>query len=62
MQFLIFAFSVGLIFLLNYLTKEMDLPNRFLRLLQFVKFAPILAFLVLLVLVFTSFHTKEAIR
>lgn len=52
MQFLIFACSVGLIFLINYLTRMMvktNLPTRFLRLLQFVKFAPILAFLVLLV-------------
>jgi hypothetical protein len=65
MQFLIFACSVGLIFLINYLTKMMvktNLPNRFVRLLQFVKIAPILAFLVLLVLVFTAFHTKEALR
>jgi hypothetical protein len=65
MQFLIFACSVGLIFLLNNMTKEMltrDLPNRLQRLLQFVKIAPILAFLVLLVLVLTTFHTKEGIR
>jgi hypothetical protein len=65
MNFLIFACSVGLIFLINLLTKEMvksNLPTRFLRLLQFVKFAPILAFLVLLVLVFTVFHTKESVR
>jgi putative copper export protein len=65
MNFLIFSCSLGLIFLINYLTKEMvksNLPTRFLRLLQFVKFAPILAFLVLLVLVLTTFHSKEAIR
>ncbi|WML54758.1 hypothetical protein RCG17_09280 [Neobacillus sp. PS3-12] len=65
MQFLIFACSVGMIFLINHQTKVMEksnMPKRLLRLLQFVKFAPILAFLVLMVLVFTTFHTKEGIR
>jgi hypothetical protein len=65
MQFLIFACSVGLIFLINHQTRVMvklNMPNRFLKLLQFVKFAPILAFLVLLVLVFTTFQTKQGIR
>ena len=68
MQFLFFALSVGFIFFIDYMTKAIGKTNlanfnkRFIGLLQFVKFAPIIALFVLLALVLTYFHTKEGIR
>ena len=65
MQFLFFALSVGFIFFIDYMTKAIGKTNlanfnkRFIRLLQFVKFAPIIALFVLLALVLTYFHQKK---
>jgi hypothetical protein len=47
------------------MTKSMltaTIHKRFFRLLRFVRIAPILAFVVLLVLVFSYFHTEASIR
>lgn len=63
-------FACGLVFI-SFITtvaqklNEKDsrpIHKRFLRLLQFVKVAPILAFLILVILVFTTLHTKPSIR
>lgn len=70
MPYFIFVFSLGLILFLVYMTNYMlkanliepMLKKRFYRLLQFVKMAPIIALLVLLVLVLAYFRTKEGIR
>ncbi|MDP4086289.1 MAG: hypothetical protein Q8934_16975 [Bacillota bacterium] len=70
MQYLIIAFSLLFIFFntiatRNFLTANQYISNfykRFFKLLQFVKFAPVIAFLVLLVLVLTYFHSKVEIR
>ena len=70
MQYIIFACSLVFIFFNNFVSKNLQTTNihtpnfkkRFFRLLQFVKFAPILALLVLIVLVATYFHSKAGIR
>lgn len=65
MSFLIFIWSAALIYMVLYMTKAMvktDVNYRYFRLLRFVRVAPILAFIVLLFLVLTYFHTKSGIR
>ncbi|WP_026575669.1 hypothetical protein [Bacillus sp. UNC438CL73TsuS30] len=70
MQYIIFACSLVFIFFNNAVTKKLLIENqntnhlkkRFFRLLQFVKFAPVIAFFVLLVLVLTYFHSNTGIR
>ncbi|WP_462409882.1 hypothetical protein [Neobacillus sp. Marseille-QA0830] len=70
MSYLIFACSLVLVLFIVYFTKNFSpenqstpgLQTRLLQLLQFVKFAPVLAFIILLVLVLTYFHTKMEIR
>ncbi|MFD4705772.1 hypothetical protein ACFWM3_12945 [Gottfriedia sp. NPDC058432] len=71
MQFLIFTCSLVFIYF-NYLvikddlfkanSKTVTLNNRFIRLINIVKFAPVIAFIILLVLVLFFFHTKSGIR
>ncbi|WP_088014154.1 hypothetical protein [Gottfriedia acidiceleris] len=68
MQFLIFTCSLVFIYF-NYSvakdlsnSKTVKLNNRFIRLINIVKFAPIIAFIILLVLVLVYFHTKSGIR
>lgn len=68
MYFLIFACSLLCLSFINYPTKTIlktnptNLNKRHLKMLQFVKFAPIISFLILFILVLTFFHTKEGIR
>lgn len=70
MQYIIFACSLVFIFFNNSVSKTLltankhtpNLNKRFFRLLQFVKFAPIIVFLVLFVLVLTYFQSKAGIR
>lgn len=70
MQYIIFACSLIFIFFNNFVSKNLQTTNihtpnlkkRFFRLLQFAKFAPLLAFLVIVVLVATYLHSKAEIR
>ncbi|MCM3293151.1 hypothetical protein M3661_23850 [Paenibacillus sp. MER 180] len=71
MMFLMLAISLGLLFLIHYLSNqkiqyEVNFPSskkRFIiKLLQFIKFAPVIALLVLLVLILSTLHTKAGIR
>lgn len=71
MMFFMLAISVGLIFFVHYITKQMfkyevnhlSSKKRFLiNLLQFVRFAPVIALLVIYILVLTTLHTKTGIR
>ncbi|OBY76427.1 hypothetical protein BBG47_27180 [Paenibacillus sp. KS1] len=71
MTFFMLAISVGFIFYIHYLSKQMfnneenhTTPSKSfaVKLLQFVKFAPIIALLILFVLVLTTLHTKPCIR
>ncbi|WP_439876377.1 hypothetical protein ACSLGG_14050 [Bacillus mycoides] len=71
MIFFMLAISVGLIFFVHYITKQMfkyevnhsSSKKRFLiNLLQFVRFAPLIVLLVIYILVLTTLHTKTGIR
>jgi hypothetical protein len=70
MQFIIFACSLVFIFFTNAVTNNLPLANqdtqelkkRFVRLLQFVKFTPVIAFMILLVLVIAYFQSNPVIR
>lgn len=71
MIFFMLAISVGLIFFVHYITKQMfkyevnDLisKKRFLiNLLRFVRIAPLIAVLVICILVLTTLHMKTGIR
>lgn len=70
MQLLIFIYSLVLMYFNYFVTKNVHrenqktykLNNRLVWLLKLVKFAPIIAFLILLVLVLIYFHTKAGIR
>ncbi|MFE6138304.1 hypothetical protein ABEY48_30105 [Bacillus mycoides] len=71
MLFFMLAISVGLIFFVHYITKQMfkyeanhlSSKKRFLiNLLQFVRFAPVIVLLVICILVLTTLHTKTGIR
>lgn len=71
MIFFMLAINVGFIFFIHYIKKQMfkyevNHPSSnkrfFINLLQFVKFAPLIALLVLFVLVLTTLHTKAGIR
>jgi hypothetical protein len=70
MQVILFTCSVGFIFFNHFVTKHAlsenqkayKLNNRMALLLKLVKFAPVLAFLILLGLVLFYFHTKAEIR
>ncbi|MEH7158938.1 hypothetical protein [Neobacillus drentensis] len=70
MQILIFTCSLVFIYFNRAMTKKLlksnqkkdKINNRFFKLLTLVKFAPILAFLILLGLVLLYFHSKAEIR
>ncbi|MDP4083125.1 MAG: hypothetical protein Q8934_00760 [Bacillota bacterium] len=70
MQLLIFTCSLVFIYFNNFVAKKLliedkktyKLNNRIFRLLKLVKFAPVIAFFILLVLVLINFHTKAGIR
>lgn len=71
MMFLMLALSLGLLFFIHYLSNqkiqyEVTLPSSkqkfIINLLQFVRIAPFIALLILLVLVVTTLHTKTGIR
>ncbi|EOP60272.1 hypothetical protein IKQ_06021 [Bacillus cereus VDM053] len=70
MMFFMLIINVCFIFFIHYITKSVfkygvNHPNsnkRYLNLLQFIKFAPLIALLVLFVLVLTTLHTKAGIR
>ncbi|UYX55113.1 MULTISPECIES: hypothetical protein [Bacillus] len=71
MIFFMLAISVGLIFFVHYITKQMfkyevnhsSSKKRFLiNLLQFVRFAPLIVLLVIYILVLITLHTKTGIR
>ena len=68
MQFLIFTCSLVFSYFNYSVAKDVPNPrtvklnNRFIRLINIVKFAPIIAFIILLVLVLFYFHTKSGIR
>ncbi|PEI32143.1 hypothetical protein [Bacillus pseudomycoides] len=70
MMFFMLIINVNFIFFIHYITKwvfkyGVNHPSsnkRYLNLLQFVKFAPLIALLVLFVLVLTTLHTKAGIR
>jgi hypothetical protein len=70
MQLLIFTCSLVFIYFNNFVTKNVlkenqktyKLNNRIVWLLKLVKFAPVIAFFILLVLVLIYFHTKAGIR
>ncbi|EJQ46617.1 hypothetical protein IEI_04211 [Bacillus wiedmannii] len=70
MMFFLLIINVGFIFFIHYIKKwvfkyGVNHPSsnkRYLNLLQFVKFAPLIALLVLFVLVLTTLHTKAGIR
>ncbi|MEE6450196.1 hypothetical protein RAH41_06430 [Gottfriedia acidiceleris] len=70
MQFLILTCSLVFIYFNYSVTKDLlkanskmvKLNSRFIKLLNIVKFAPVIAFSILLVLVLLYFHTKSGIR
>ncbi|EJQ73343.1 hypothetical protein [Bacillus toyonensis] len=70
MMFFLLIINVGFIFFIHYIKKSVfkygvnhpSSNKRYLNLLQFVKFAPLIALLVLFVLVLTTLHTKAGIR
>ncbi|MED0970497.1 MULTISPECIES: hypothetical protein [Bacillus cereus group] len=71
MIFFMLVISVGLIFFVHYITKQMfkyevnhlSTKKRFIiNLLQFVRIAPLIAVLVICILVLTTLHTKTGIR
>lgn len=69
-MFFLLIINVGFIFFIHYIKKSVfkygvnhpSSNKRYLNLLQFVKFAPLIALLVLFVLVLTTLHTKAGIR
>ncbi|MED0960756.1 hypothetical protein [Bacillus paramycoides] len=71
MIFFMLVISVGLIFFVHYITKQvfkyevnhLSSKKRFIiNLLQFVRIAPLIAVLVICILVLTTLHTKTGIR
>lgn len=70
MQLLIFTCSLVFIYFNNFVAKNLlkenqktyKLNSRIFGLLKLVKFAPVIAFFILLVLVLIYFHTKAGIR
>ncbi|MED1116533.1 hypothetical protein [Bacillus paramycoides] len=71
MIFFMLVISVGLIFFVHYITKQvfkyevnhLSTKKRFIiNLLQFVRIAPLIAVLVICILVLTTLHTKTGIR
>ncbi|MED0981154.1 hypothetical protein P4T48_16830 [Bacillus paramycoides] len=71
MIFFMLVISVGLIFFVHYITKQMfkyevnhlSTKKRFIiNLVQFVRIAPLIAVLVICILVLTTLHTKTGIR
>lgn len=57
---LIFGFSIGKT--IRKISIMSDVPKRIYYLLNFIKFAPIIALLTLVVIVITTLHTKAEIR
>ncbi|PDZ95001.1 hypothetical protein CON36_30710 [Bacillus cereus] len=70
MKFVILAFSIVFIFCMHHIanlvmknaTNSNMVNKKYVKLLQFAKFAPIIALLVLSILVVTTLHTKPDIR
>ncbi|WP_088070647.1 hypothetical protein [Gottfriedia luciferensis] len=70
MKFLIFTCSLVFIYFNHFVSKNLraenpkshELNKRLFRLLKLVKFAPVIAFFILIVLVSITLHTKPGIR